>query len=122
MLSSLRLRVLLLLTVLISVMAVYAIVRSHEQRRVELDRLRSDIRVHASHAIERQEDTIANARLVLQAIADAPEIQLDSSTQCDAELTKLLRVRPRYLQLAVLDPSGATDCIAVLPDRLGRNV
>src|SRR5262245_24245754 len=120
MLSSLRLRVLLLLAVLISVMAVHAIVRAQEQRRVELERLRADIRSHATHAVKRQEEIIANAQLVLEAIAEAPGIRSGSPAECDAELTKLLRVRPRYLQLSVLSPLGTIDCSAVLPDRLPR--
>jgi len=122
MLSSLRLRVLLLLAVLISVMAVFAIVRGQEQRRVELERLRSDIRADAAQAIRRQEDIVANARLVLEAIAGAPEIQGRSTGECNAELTKLLRVRPRYLHLSILSPSGVVDCSAALPDSLTRAV
>jgi PAS domain S-box-containing protein len=118
MLSSLRIRVLLVLAVLISVMAVYVVVRSHEQRQIELERLRSDIHAHATQASQRQEEIVANARVVLEAIAEAPEIRAHGSAECDAELTKLLRVRPRYLQLSILGPSGVIGCSAVLPERL----
>jgi PAS domain S-box-containing protein len=115
--SSLRVRVLLLLCAVILVMAVYVVARGYEQRRVAMERLRADVRSQAEHAMLRQEEVIANVRLVLEAVAAAPEIRDPLAPECSTELAKLLRVRPRFLFFVVIGSSGAIDCSAIAHGR-----
>lgn len=115
MFASLRFRVLLLVSVLIAAMAVYVIVRAGDQRRLAIDQLRAEIHGYAALAIHRQEEVIANGRLALEAVASTPEIRRPFSIACNAELAKLLRMRPRYLRISILDRTGTVNCSAVSP-------
>ncbi len=121
MLSSLRLRVFLLLSVLITVMAIYVIARNQDLRRAEIERLQTDIRNYTEHAIQRQEEVIANSRFLLTVVADRSDLQKSSRLICDTELAELLRVRPRLLQLSIFRPSGLVACSATSSNQIASS-
>src|SRR5262245_2416924 len=91
-------------------MAGYMIARSQEQRRISTEWMRTTVHDYAAFAMQRQDEIIANARAMLDAVGATPDIRVPLSRKCSEELATFLRGRTRYFGIAIVELSGVVNC------------
>ncbi len=112
-LSSLRVRLLLLVLLATIPALVLIISTAWELRKLEADLARADALRLAQKASSDQERLIEGARQLLAGLARLPELRSGDAATCGARLAELLKSYPGYANFGVVKPNGDLLCSAV---------
>ncbi|HEY7068443.1 MAG TPA: HD domain-containing phosphohydrolase [Chloroflexota bacterium] len=115
-LSSIRVRVLVL--VLLAVLPALALIlwTAAEQRRLDADNALLDARRQAVVVAAEQSEQVVGAAQLLNLLARLPAMRTGDVAACNALLGRLLPQYPAYTNITAIEPNGGVRCSAPLAD------
>ncbi|MGQ0602060.1 MAG: sensor histidine kinase [Anaerolineales bacterium] len=110
--SSLPVRLLLILVVVIAPLVVIFLILSNQERTDSLARARMDTRALAQLVAQNQTQLVQQTEQLMHWLASTPEIRSGEPEECASRLTSVLAIVEGYSRLSVARPNGEVICFA----------